>query len=925
MKDRTSRSLLRSVALVGAMAASATVFGGDYVKEWKDVSIPGDWADDANWKIFYTNTGVEPWQLVEDVTTLPEDATFDEWRILNGATVTFSSPVVGDASNVLVGNGTNTFASDGSEGEGVVNGLAKPSAALDIRAPWWFTGDTVLQITSGAFSFGAVSVNTNLELGGTATLTLNGGSLSANRINGDGTVYIGENGATIDGACSLYATLKGSGTITKTGDGDLYVSNGSGFTGKIVVEGGTASGYVATIDSEEGTYYTSAQAAFDAVADGGTVTLLSSATVTASKLGTFKVICADGVELTVTSEAPYSATYEDGVVTVTRVAAEYVYVGPTGSWRGSNNTYNETASIFDLDKAENFTVGGVASTIVPGAGDTIVFTSNTIFANRSGNVGYTVSPNIRIESGVFIGVTLRSNSGRNWVAFNGNVTGDGEFRMINNMQETVTFNGAAFSVATLNVMYDAKVHVATGVEFSSNLKGSGKLTFVDVGNKANYPRFSGNNANFEGTIYVDVTSGAHREFTRVTPSASSAKASWYFYGNNRVGDEYTPLTEEGDYYFGALNGYVYLNTTALNSYNIYVGGRNEDCSFGGEFSRGSSNSKANPYLYKVGTAKLSVSASKIRHAVIQEGTLDIASRDSVPYGSLTFQGGTLQVTATTTTAAVIDEETQEVITPATTSFVDPSAKIVNSKTASIVFDTNGGNHKWATQLAASNTKGLVKKGEGTLTLDYVPAYADFEITVEEGAVIVPEGAKTGFETVVDTTYEGDGVRLVHGTVTDTFVADDATLVDGAFTVPEGTTTITLGGVDVTKGFYIDENEPTKAKLLSPWFRWESAEEFGEGMVIDDEAGTVTLDIDLVEGLYYGPASATSLEALARPATLVKYDGTNGGAIKTIEKPDGDTAFFTIYVDVKASETTTVNVDGENMPIESEEGNGDDQG
>ena len=224
------------------MAAGTTAFGDSgYVKEWKSDSASGDWSSDANWNIIYTKGGESGtvWVTVEDTTTLPSDVTFDQWRIMWGKSVTFSSHVVGDTANVHVEDGTTTFASDGTEEAGVVNGLSKPDAALDIIAPWWYEGNTVLQITSGAYSFHEVWVNNYNN--GTATLTLNGGTLSTTSVTGTGTLAIGENGGTFDNAeaVTVEVALTGSGTLTKTGAGTLTITGDtSGFTGTITVAAG---------------------------------------------------------------------------------------------------------------------------------------------------------------------------------------------------------------------------------------------------------------------------------------------------------------------------------------------------------------------------------------------------------------------------------------------------------------------------------------------------------------------------------------------------------------------------------------------------------------------------------------------------------------------------------------------------------------
>ena len=56
------------------------------------------------------------------------------------------------------------------------------------------------------------------------------------------------------------------------------------------------------------------------------------------------------------------------------------------------------------------------------------------------------------------------------------------------------------------------------------------------------------------------------------------------------------------------------------------------------------------------------------------------------------------------------------------SYADPSAKIVNSDSAIKIEIDGCVTQVWATALAASNAGGLVKKGDGTLTLKEAPKY-----------------------------------------------------------------------------------------------------------------------------------------------------------------------------------------------------------
>lgn len=242
MKERTSRSLLRSVALVGAMAAGATAFGDFY--DWK-TDEKGYWEDETSWE-----TGA---------------ADFTDYRIGNhGSEIGFRSLVEADDANaVLVYNGEHTFVADEAS-----FGLKKANAPLNVNAPWWFTGTPILNIASGAYEFASVNLNPDGTYGGSTTLNLNGGTLATTYVSigagctvslnggtlvlgddssvaGNGTLVVGANGGTIESlgiSGTISTALTGSGTLTKTGAGQLIIDGvTTGFEGTITVAEGAGS------------------------------------------------------------------------------------------------------------------------------------------------------------------------------------------------------------------------------------------------------------------------------------------------------------------------------------------------------------------------------------------------------------------------------------------------------------------------------------------------------------------------------------------------------------------------------------------------------------------------------------------------------------------------------------------------------------
>lgn len=135
------------------------------------------------------------------------------------------------------------------------------------------------------------------------------------------------------------------------------------------------------------------------------------------------------------------------------------------------------------------------------------------------------------------------------------------------------------------------------------------------------------------------------------------------------------------------------------------------------------------------------------------------------------------------------------------------------------------------------------------------------------------------------------IQATASQISDTYDVTGSETLDstGSFTVPAGTTKIKIGAYDVTAGFRIDG---TTATLLAP----EIVEETNK-KAIDVGATTVTLNVELIPGLYYGVASGTGL-TLTRPETLTQYTGSNDAGILAVAKPSTEKGFFKVFVDIK---------------------------
>lgn len=147
---------------------------------------------------------------------------------------------------------------------------------------------------------------------------------------------------------------------------------------------------------------------------------------------------------------------------------------------------------------------------------------------------------------------------------------------------------------------------------------------------------------------------------------------------------------------------------------------------------------------------------------------------------------------------------------------------------------------------------------------------------------------------------GEMVSTANGQMLD-FVATSDNLSIRTSTVAEGTAAadivIMSDANDVTKG-YSRKVEGTTAKiaLLNPY---EVPKEEGAAAEpwTEDGAGNVTLNVEVVPGLYYAAKSAASLDTLKCPGA---DSPATAETTLTVEKPESDTqGFFKVWVSDKA--------------------------
>lgn len=240
-------------------------------------------------------------------------------------------------------------------------------------------------------------------------------------------------------------------------------------------------------------------------------------------------------------------------------------------------------------------------------------------------------------------------------------------------------------------------------------------------------RMYGTNSEFSGTFSMDTASNRSSTGFYGYGASSSGKASWSIQANNNTIQTESFIRDDGDYYFGALNGYLNVGDHAAT---LHIGGHASDSSV-------AISSRKDVRIVKTGDTTFEQHRgstgnspdNKIAYYDIYGGTVIL--NQILPTTAFKFlgDGGILM----TPSYEVTVEEVASQYYP------DPSALIKNS-TAPIGFDTGAEDFTWATALAASNTGGLTKKGSGTLTLTAAPLCSGPLVVAEGKLVMPPSGA-----------------------------------------------------------------------------------------------------------------------------------------------------------------------------------------
>lgn len=511
--------------------------------------------------------------------------------------------------------------------------------------------------------------------------------------------------------------------LVKSGAGTLHLTAIPTYTGTTTVKAGTlivpGNTTIARLSVEEGaTFMVAAQ-------NGETITITEFAEGTTTS--------------NISVPAGSSLEWVDNTATVTRA-------NPV--WTDAQNDHKWTTP-------GNWSVNGQGQTILPLAGDTVEFPEGT----WNVEVDTATVKEVKIDGNVtFTGTTkfMYDSNGSGSLIYTTSVKGNGTVTLGDNAGFGCKTAGGALTVGVPVVITAASDKPAafggfwkksgdttenSTIKMEKAITGSG--TFVISGNRLS-GTFSGDMTKFSGNVTV-IGDGLERNDTRF--ATISANACYCITNSNQS----TFLsTTESSYDFGELSGnptILWYNLTGARTFN--VGSRDTTFALAGKYHYTLSGHPeyldtlftGGVKINKVGSGVMTFTGSHVYAYDITEGELKFDSDNALYtpasafkdknedfYPSITFKGGVMSIGSNVTVGR------------------DPSAQIVGS-TAPISF-SNAVNevHTWAKELAASNEKGLVKIGEGTLILEKKPLYTA-DTVLNGGTLKIPTTA----DVVVKTT------------------------------------------------------------------------------------------------------------------------------------------------------------------------------
>jgi autotransporter-associated beta strand protein len=431
-------------------------------------------------------------------------------------------------------------------------------------------------------------------------------------------------------------------------------------------------------------------ARFSGATSGGTVTLDVSPTLAEiafdnSGGGNYTIAGLPGQTLTLSTTNGAAAESLVNVLSGSHTLSVPLVLAAPG------NLFNVTNAIDSL--TVNGNVSGVGALTKTGNGLLLLAGSNTYLGATTVSAG---TLQLGANAALPAGTTAMVNGTLDLNTFNANVSvlaGDGSIIHSGTGGSTLTVGSGVFAGAIANdngtlALFktgNGQLTLSGSNTYSGGtIVGAGLLT---AANTASLPGFA------SGAVTVDP--GAT---LAVQPAGNSG------WGNTQIS--------------ALLGGVHWSDSTAAFGIDTTFG----DFTFGGNIAPALG-------LTKLGANTLSLSGSNTYSGVtaIDAGILSLASSAALGGGSITFGGGVLQFTSSNTR--------------------DYSAQFVGSVAAPIAIDTNGQTVIFGSSIAAGNTAGLVKIGNGMLTLSGSNGYTG-GTTVGGGTLVAASNSALSSGTVV---------------------------------------------------------------------------------------------------------------------------------------------------------------------------------
>ena len=427
---------------------------------------------------------------------------------------------------------------------------------------------------------------------------------------------------------------------------------------------------------------------------------------------------------------PYTITAEDGTITAARTASTFTWAGTSSAW----------------DATANWTVNNLPTAVLPNANDTVVFPSAASEWSVTVPVGEVAVNKLTANGAVaFSGGVIRATEADGSAIIT--LGDDAGISAYDVAKSTLTISAPIKVTASEGhtaKVYGQMVSNATSngstVDFSGNLTGNGYIEFKGYRQVAT---MTGDWREFTGHISIP-TDGIDRNSVRLSgENTYSAKAYWTVQNNDAL-----VWNNSKTYKFGSMDGtlragsasatYITYEIGALNKEEMVI--TNAACSWADtRCERGAG-------FAKVGTGTLKIAGKWVRLYEVLQGTLEIDS-DAALFTANGHSNGSDYPTPISFMTRAEDGLTGGVLKLGSAVTLDVSTNLVNS-TAPICF-SNAVNevHTWSAALASSNTGGLVKLGEGMLTLTAEPLYTG-DTYLDGGVLKIPASANKTVKTHV---------------------------------------------------------------------------------------------------------------------------------------------------------------------------------